>query len=156
MDNLLFELKTNKNYIKKVVAGALCLIAIIMILSGILQGDSEKIIGKWETDPGRKDARVYEFYNDNTGVDYRNLTNGETYNAESFNYKINGENIVIDYGIVSKVYSYEISGKELLLDGKIYTKTDSGNKMGSFQYIVSVALIVLAIYIYKGIKRKED
>lgn len=138
----------NKNLARKIGAAILCLMAIVMIFSGFFQGDGKKIIGKWETEPGKKDARVYEFYDDNTGVDYRNLTDGETYDAESFNYRLNGATITIDYGLVSRVYTYEVSGNNLLMDNELYTKTGSFNKTGWIKYILAIAMLILAKYLY--------
>ncbi len=138
----------NKNLARKIGAGILSLIAVIMIFSGFFQCGGNKIIGKWETNPGRKDAHVYEFYNDNTGVDYYNLSDGETYNAESFSYRLDDDSVVIDYGLVSRVYPYEISGNTLTLKNKSYTKTESFNGGGWMKYILAVVLLIIAKFLY--------
>lgn len=141
----------NKETLRKTGATLLCVVAVIIIMGGIFRGADKKIIGKWEIDPGKKDTKVYEFYDDNTGVDYYNLTDGGTYNAESFGYKLNGDTVTIDYGLVSRVYKYEVSSNKLLMDNKLYTKTGSFSGNGVGKYVIAVILFILAACLY-GLK----
>lgn len=81
-------------------------------------------------------------------MDYYNLTDGETYNAESFGYKLNGDSVTIDYGLVSRVYKYEVSGNKLLMDDDLYTKTGSFSGNGVGKYVIAVILFILAAWLY--------
>ena len=149
----------DKELVGKISSVVLFVLAIAIIFTIFFKSDNANLVGKWELSLVEKNAvDCLEFYSGNTGLQYNCLSDGDTYDEETFNYRLDGTKLTIDLGWETRVYPYEISGQNLLLDGKLYCKTGGSNPPW-VRWVLAVACLIASIVIYRpknNLPKKKD
>jgi len=151
VNKYIITVKSDKALLKKVIAGTLCLISVIMVLSTFLKSDNARIIGKWANEEEYKKYNAYtvmEFFTDHTCVRYTEGKDGDTWAEEKYDYDLNSNRIEFSQmGWWSDIDTYEFSNGKLILDGGLYIKI-GGLNSDVFKYIVSKALFISAVILF--------
>ena len=138
----------NKNMIKKIISVAIILISIVLLVSTFFTSDKVAIIGTWQEKVNyTSGVEGMEFYSDNTGMRYKLLADGSTYNEETFSYRLDKSKIIIDLGWKAKAVSYSISGEYLTYDGVEFKKTGGAN-IPWVRYVLIIICLVCVFLIY--------